>query len=89
MNRLQLRFTLILLAALVPVSSASADEWPQWRGPNRDGVWNETGILEMFDGPEVPIRWRVPIGSGYSGPSVSGGRVYVTDRLAKGDYIQK
>ncbi len=89
MNRLQLRFTLLLLAVLIPLSSVLADEWPQWRGPARDGVWSETGILEAFDGPKIPIRWRVPIGSGYSGPSVADGRVYVTDRLAKPKQVER
>jgi outer membrane protein assembly factor BamB len=64
-----------------------ADDWPQWLGPKRDGVWRETGILAKFpaDGPKV--RWRMPIGAGYSGPSVADGRVYVTDRIkaAKAD----
>ncbi len=87
MNRILLK--LILLALLFPTSSVLADEWPQWRGPHRDGVWSETGILEAFDGPEIPIRWRVPIGSGYSGPSVANGRVYVTDRLAKPKQVER
>lgn len=62
-----------------------ADDWPQWLGPKRDGVWRETGIVDEFpeDGP--PVRWRTPIGSGYSGPAVVGDRVYITDRkLAAG-----
>ncbi|HEY2952189.1 MAG TPA: PQQ-binding-like beta-propeller repeat protein [Verrucomicrobiae bacterium] len=62
-----------------------ADDWPQWLGPQRDGVWRETGLVETFppDGP--PVRWRVNIGGGYAGPAVAKGRVYVTDRqLAKG-----
>jgi outer membrane protein assembly factor BamB len=56
------------------------DDWPQWRGPTRDGVWRETGIRERFSGPQLPLRWGVPIGSGYSGPTVAEGRAYVTDR---------
>jgi outer membrane protein assembly factor BamB len=62
-------------------SVAFADDWPQWRGPNRDGTWSETGLIEKFTGPKLDIRWRVPIASGYSGPTVADGRVYVTDRL--------
>ena len=76
-------FTIIALffcTILVSVG-ALADDWPQWRGPNRDGVWSETGIIDDFPGPQIEPRWRVPISSGYSGPTVAAGRVYVTDRV--------
>src|SRR5437868_5261502 len=64
---------------------ANADEWPQWLGPQRDGVWRETGIVEKFPEGGPAVRWRAAIGGGYSGPAVSGGRVYVMDRqLATG-----
>jgi outer membrane protein assembly factor BamB len=72
-------WTLLVLG--LAVAPTWADDWPQWLGPRRDGVWRETGILKTFpkDGPEV--RWRTKIGSGYSGPAVAGGRVYVMDRV--------
>jgi outer membrane protein assembly factor BamB len=73
-----LLFALPLLAAQALVAA----DWPQWLGPNRDGVWRETGIVEKLP-PEGPlVRWRTPILPGYSGPIVAGGRVYVTDRQA-------
>ena len=53
-------FVLGLIAVLISIASAYASDWPQ-RGPNRDGVWSETGIIEKFDTPEVKIRWRVPV----------------------------
>ncbi|MCS6860222.1 MAG: PQQ-like beta-propeller repeat protein [Abditibacteriales bacterium] len=65
------------------LTTARADDWPQWRGPHRDGVWRETGIIEKFDSPEIKIRWRVPISNGYSGPTVADGRVYVMDRIVE------
>lgn len=68
-------------ASLALASLAAADDWPQWRGPGRDGVWKEQGIVAKFDGPQVPIRWRVPVANGYSGPTVADGRVYLTDRV--------
>ena len=34
------------------------DDWPQWRGPTRDGVWRETGIVDKFTGPQLPARWQ-------------------------------
>ncbi len=57
-----------------------AEDWPQWRGPRRDGTWNETGIVEKFDSAQIPLRWKIPLGPGYSGPSVAAGRVFITDR---------
>jgi len=59
------------------------DDWPQWLGPKRDGVWRETGILERFSAEGPKVRWRVPVGAGYSGPAVSQGRVYLMDRQLK------
>ncbi len=72
---------------LVPRSPAH--EWPQWRGPSRDGVWAEAGLIERFDTPEVPIKWRVPISAGYSGPTVAEGRVYVSDRVTEPEEIER
>lgn len=68
---------------LVAVSAAHADDWPQWRGPTRDGRWRETGLVDKFAGPELKIKWKADIASGYSGPTVAAGRVYVTDRLVE------
>jgi outer membrane protein assembly factor BamB len=59
-----------------------SDEWPDWRGPNRDGTWEETGIVTEFNGDQIKIKWSVPVSPGYSGPTVSDQRVYLTDRLA-------
>jgi outer membrane protein assembly factor BamB len=70
-----------VLWAAVVASIACADDWPQWRGPKRDGVWRENGIVERFASPDLPVKWRAPISAGYSGPTVSQGRVYVTDRI--------
>ena len=80
---MNLRITLAALCTLVGFSQARADDWPQWRGPERDGVWRESGSAAKLAGPEVPIVWRAPIASGYSGPTVYQGRVYVTDRLVE------
>jgi outer membrane protein assembly factor BamB len=61
----------------------SAEDWPQWRGPNRDGVWSETGIVEKFPAKELKPKWRVEVGAGYNGPTVAEGRVYVMDRITQ------
>lgn len=73
---------LIGLAALLLVTTpARGDDWPQWQGPQHDGVWRETGILDKFPDGGPIVRWRTPISGGYAGPAVAGGRVYVTDRV--------
>src|SRR5712692_10949560 len=56
-----------------------ADDWPQWRGLNRDGVWGETGIMEAFPVEGLKLRWRVPVGWGFSSPVVAQGRVFLAD----------
>jgi len=75
--------TTIVLIVLVLFESASAEDWTQWAGNNRRCIWNETGILEKFPADGLKPTWSVPIGSGYSGPVVSRGRVFVTDYRPK------
>lgn len=58
---------------------AAADDWPQWRGPNRDGVWAESGIVESFPLGGLTARWRFPVAWGFSSPVVAQGRVFVSD----------
>jgi outer membrane protein assembly factor BamB len=75
---------IVLILSLTQVSAVRADDWPQWRGANRDGVWSESGILENFPPDGLKVRWRAPVGIGFSSPVVAGGRVFVTDsELAK------
>ena len=75
-----MRWAFIIL--LICAGHARADDWPQWLGPKRDGVWRETGIIEKFPESGLKMKWRVPVHAGYSGPAVGGGRVYLTDRKA-------
>lgn len=79
--RLGLSSALIALVSLPGVPSRAADEWGQWLGPQRDGVWRETGVVERFPPNGLKISWRAPVSGGYSGPAVAGGRVFVTDRI--------
>jgi outer membrane protein assembly factor BamB len=56
-----------------------ADDWPQWRGALRDGVWREEGILNELPTKGLPVKWRTPVGPGFSGPAVARGHVFVMD----------
>lgn len=83
---------LLLVGSLwmgVSARPALADDWPQWRGPTRDGVWSETGLISKFAKPQLDAVWRVELGSGYSGPTVSDGRVYVMDRLERPTELER
>lgn len=62
------------------VAPSLAEDWPQWRGPNRDGVWTESGVVDRFEQKRLEPEWSVPIGPGYSGPTVVDNRVFITDR---------
>lgn len=66
------------LALLVGLETR-AEDWPQWRGPNRDGAWTDTGTLTAFPAAGLAIQWHAPVGSGHSSPVVAQGRVYVVD----------
>lgn len=66
---------LVLLAGAVLVTHA--DDWPQFRGVNRDAVWNETGIMQTFPQEGLKTTWKISVGSGLASPVVAGGRVYL------------
>jgi outer membrane protein assembly factor BamB len=74
---------LLLAGATLFLPAAPAADWPQWMGPNRDGVWPETGIAETFPAGGPKVLWRTPVGGGYAGPAVANGKVYVTDKQLK------
>jgi outer membrane protein assembly factor BamB len=71
---------ILSIAVVLGSGVVEANDWPQWLGPKRDAVWRETGLLERFpaDGPK--FLWKTPLGTGYSGPAVADGFVYVMDR---------
>lgn len=59
--------------------AAQADDWPQWRGPRRDGVWREQGIMASFPPEGLKVLWRVPAGGSWPSPVAADGRVYLHD----------
>ncbi len=74
-----LSLSLALLLAAPPPARADdspSRDWPQFRGAGRDGVSKETGLLRAWP-PEGPkVLWRKPLGEGFSGIAVSGGRLF-------------
>ena len=75
------RSTLALItfvAAVAVTPPLLAEDWTQFRGRDRLGVWHETGIVETLP-QALKVTWRTSIGSGYSGPAVADGRIFVSD----------
>ena len=73
------RFALLLVVSLFGLSiTASAADWPQWRGPNRDDISSETGLLKTWPEGGPKLLWESKdAGIGYSGPAVVGDRLYI------------
>ena len=68
----------MILMTLAFTSVTQAEDWPQWRGPERTGISKESGLLQTWPADGPPLRWKATnIGTGYSSPSVVQGRVYL------------
>ncbi len=72
-------FTFIIFSGLFLTAAARCQDWPQWQGPNRDGVWDEEGIIDTIPEAGLQPLWRTEISGGYAGPAVADGKVYVSD----------
>jgi outer membrane protein assembly factor BamB len=80
-----------LTAILLTLSAACvfAADWPQYYGPRRDGTSTEKGLLRTWPKEGPKVLWTVPVGIGFGGPAVSGGKVYLLDRDDKvGDNLR-
>jgi outer membrane protein assembly factor BamB len=64
------------LAASAAAQQAKVD-WPQWRGPNRDAISKDTGLLKQWTAGGPPLAWRATgLGAGFSSLSIANGRLY-------------
>jgi len=80
MNRL-LYLLYLLPVLLCGISPLKADDWPQWLGKDRDATWREEGVVRRLPEGGPAVVWRAPVSTGYSGPAVSGGKVYLMDLI--------
>src|ERR1043165_1297632 len=80
-----MRTCLLPAATLFFVSIVGASDYPQWRGPARDGISTETGLLKEWPKEGPRLTWKVDkIGGGWSTPSVAGGKIFlIVDRDKK------
>src|ERR1700730_12348372 len=86
-NPVILLFTLILFTLIASVTIRSAD-WPQWRGPNRDGISAETGLLDSWPASGPRLVWKARgLGEGYSSFAVAGGRLYTQGQQGNQEFV--
>ena len=72
------RLLFVLLACFTTTNLWSGD-WPQFRGPNRDDISTETGLLRTWPAEGPKILWETPVAQGYAGAAVKNGLVYIND----------
>jgi outer membrane protein assembly factor BamB len=73
--------SLLLTCSVAALPAQPIDpEWPRWRGPKGDGFWEPKPLPADYATREPQRLWHTPVGKGYGGITVSGGRVYVMDR---------
>src|SRR5512143_1762234 len=83
------RLTVSTSAALLALTTlVSANDWPQWRGPLRDGISAETGLLKSWPAGGPPLSWTAKaLGLAYSGVAVSAGKIYTLGDQKDGCYV--
>jgi outer membrane protein assembly factor BamB len=83
-----MRWTHCLPLLLLPTCLALAADWPQWRGPSRDGTLPGVTFPDRL--PEkLPVKWKQPLGGGYGGIAVSQDRAYVLDRQKEPKEVER
>src|SRR5262249_57978742 len=88
MNTAIPRCLLLLMASLL-ISAApapSGSDWPDWRGPGRDGVSHETGLPSKWSPSGENLLWKAPYG-GRSAPIVMGGRGFLFNTAGAGGVV--
>ncbi len=84
---------IVLVAMLTAVAAAveppaSAADWPGWRGPRRDGISREKGLLQKWSEGGPPLAWATNLcGEGYGAPAVVGNRVYLMGNGPKAEWV--
>jgi outer membrane protein assembly factor BamB len=76
-NKTPMSVAIIVLCLSTEIAAQVGGEWPQWRGPNRDGISKETGLLKQWPAEGPPLVWKASgAGRGYSSMAVANGRLF-------------
>lgn len=72
------RLATLTFLSILSCQAIRADDWPQFLGPQRNGICNETGLIAKFPDSGPDIVWRTPLGVGMSGVAIANGTVFTT-----------
>ncbi|MHC4521724.1 MAG: outer membrane protein assembly factor BamB family protein, partial [Planctomycetota bacterium] len=79
---------LVVVLAVLVSSVCLGGDWPQWRGPNRDGLSSETGLLQQWPEGGPPLLWKAAgLGKGFSTVAIAGDRIYTTGEKGRSSYV--
>jgi outer membrane protein assembly factor BamB len=77
-----------VIAVFLCALAVSAADWPQWRGPHRDDISADTGLLKHWPKGGPPLRWTYTnAGVGYSGPAIVGDRLYIMGGRGNTEFV--
>ncbi len=79
----------LTLNAVLTIHSTPGEEWPVWRGLRGDGTWKAPRLPDAWPEEGLSVAWRRPIGGGYAGVVVAGGRVYTMDRQSGSEEVER
>lgn len=79
---------LIILCSSIEIAAQAVGNWPQWRGPNRDGISKETGLLKQWPENGPPLAWKATgAGGGYSSFAIANGRLFTMGLRGNREYV--
>lgn len=84
--------TLLLCGSWASLTCAAepskSKDWPQWRGPERDGISPQTGLIKNWEGQAPKLDWKMEgLGAGYASVAIVGDRLYTTGNLPAGQHV--
>ena len=83
-----MRIAALAVLLLLPLPAAAGEDWPQWRGPNRDGISLETGLRQSWPDGGPPLVFRADgLGAGYSTVAVADGRIHTQGMFSGREWI--
>src|SRR5437773_94025 len=83
-NRLSTRIVILILMA----ACALAEDWPQFLGPTRNGVYSGDGLAAKWPQAGPPVVWKKDVGQGFSAPVVAQGRLILFHRIGDKEVVE-